>query len=255
MVRESPRKDGATDMANAALAQQQPAMTGAEVSAVLNTIATGLRRRFTGRSLDRESASLLARLLTLAAEAEQTIAEQKRRIAELEELSATDELTGLPNRRTFIDAIRRSVAEADRYGDAGVVVFVDLDGLKGINDVHGHAAGNAAIEAVGRALQAAVRNTDLVARLHGDEFAVLLARSDPGRTAQLVARLRAQVESVVFRHGGRRFKVTASLGATCYGSGVSAEEILGSADRAMYEAKQARREARAARPRALRATA
>jgi diguanylate cyclase (GGDEF)-like protein len=242
-------------MAHAALLQHQPAMAGVEASTVLNTIASGLRQRFTGRALDRESASLLARLLTLAAEAEQTIAEQKRRIAELEELSATDELTGLPNRRAFIEAIRRSVAEAGRYGDAGVVVFVDLDGLKAINDAHGHAAGNAAIEAVGRSLQAAVRTTDMVARLHGDEFAVLLARSDPRRISQLVARLRHQVESVAFRHGGRRYKVTASLGATCYGSGVTVDDILASADRAMYEAKQARREARPARLKTLRATA
>jgi diguanylate cyclase (GGDEF)-like protein len=234
-------------MAHAAVIQGQAAPADAGASAVLNTIASGLRRRFTGRALDRESASLLARLLTLAQEAEQTIVEQQRRIAELEELSATDELTGLPNRRAFIDAIRRSVAEADRYGDAGVVVFVDLDGLKGINDAHGHAAGNAAIVAVAQALQAAVRTTDLVARLHGDEFAVLLARSDPQRTSQLVARLRTQVENVVFRHGGRRFKVTASLGAACYGGGVTVEDILGIADRAMYEAKQARREARPAR--------
>lgn len=234
-------------MAHAALAQQQPALAGTEASAVLNTIASGLRRRFTGRALDRESASLLARLLTLAAEAEQTIAEQKRRIAELEELSGTDELTGLPNRRAFVDAIRRSVAEAGRYGDAGVVIFVDLDGLKGINDAHGHAAGNAAIEAVARALQATIRTTDMVARLHGDEFAVLLARSDPCRISQLVARLRGQLDSVGFRHGNRRFKVSASLGATCYGSGVTVEDILASADHAMYEAKQARREARPAR--------
>lgn len=234
-------------MAHAALAQQQPAMAGTEASAVLNTIATGLRRRFTGRSLDRESASLLARLLALAAAAEQTIADQKRRIAELEELSATDEMTGLPNRRAFVDAIRRSVAEAGRYGDAGVVIFVDLDGLKGINDAHGHAAGNAAIEAVARALQATVRATDLVARLHGDEFAVLLARSDPRRTSQLVARLRTQLDNVSFRHGNRRLKVSASLGATCYGSGVTVEDILASADHAMYEAKQVRREARPTR--------
>jgi diguanylate cyclase (GGDEF)-like protein len=235
-------------MAHAALLQHEPSMTGAEVSAVLNTIASGLRQRFTGDALDGESASLLARLLTLAAEAEQTIAEQKRRIAELEELSTTDELTGLPNRRAFVEAIRRSLADAGRHGDTGVVAFVDLDGLKGINDAHGHAAGNAAIEAVARALQAAVRASDVVARLHGDEFAVLLARSDARRIDRLVARLRAQVENVVFRHGGRRFKVSASVGATCYRGGLTVDEILDRADRAMYEAKQTRREARAARP-------
>ena len=87
------------------------------------------------------------------------------------------------------------------------------------------------------------------------KFAVLLARSDPRRISQLVARLRHQVESVAFRHGGRRYKVTASLGATCYGSGVTVDDILASADSAMYEAKQARREARPARLKTLRATA
>jgi diguanylate cyclase (GGDEF)-like protein len=224
--------------------QPQPVLSGGEAGAVLSTIASGLRRRFSSRSLDRESASLIARLLTLAAEAEQTIAEQQRRIVELEELSATDELTGLPNRRAFVDAIRLSVAEADRYGDAGVVVFVDLDGLKGINDAHGHAAGNAAIAAVGRALQGAVRSTDMVARLHGDEFAVLFSRCDPERLMLLVGRVRAQLDSVTFRHEGRRLKVSASIGATCYGGGIGVEEILASADRAMYAAKQVRHAAR-----------
>jgi diguanylate cyclase (GGDEF)-like protein len=146
-------------------------------------------------------------------------------------LAATDELTGSPNRRAFLDRLVPAIT-AVAAGRAAAVCLVDLDGFKQLNDRDGHLAGDTVLKDVAGALAAAVRENDTVARLGGDEFAVL-ARTAPDLPGEVLAeRLRAAVAGVGADHG-----VTASVGVTTLGAGDDVEAVLHRADEAMYRAK------------------
>jgi diguanylate cyclase (GGDEF)-like protein len=146
-------------------------------------------------------------------------------------LAATDELTGAPNRRAFLDRLTLAIAEVSAGRDAAVFL-VDLDGFKQVNDRDGHAAGDAVLKDVAAALGRAVRETDTVARLGGDEFAVL-ARTAADAPGELLAeRLRAAVASVGAGRG-----VTGSVGMAILSGGDDVEAVLRRADEAMYRAK------------------
>ena len=151
----------------------------------------------------------------------------------LETQASTDPLTGIPNRRIFLERVAEAVKET-ASGQRTVVCLVDLDGFKGLNDAHGHAAGDAMLTAVGSALGGAVRETDTVARLGGDEFAVL-AEVPPGVSGEMLAeRLRSAVAQV-----GAAGGVTASLGVADVEHGEDVEDLLHRADAAMYRSKSA----------------
>ncbi|SFP30961.1 diguanylate cyclase (GGDEF) domain-containing protein [Geodermatophilus dictyosporus] len=150
-----------------------------------------------------------------------------------EALATTDPLTGVPNRRAFLERLEQAVARAGR-GERAVVCIVDLDGFKAVNDLEGHAAGDAVLRAVAVALTAAVRETDTVARLGGDEFAVLADALLPVDDATLADRLRAAVATVGAGHG-----VTASVGRALVASEDDVAGVLHRADAAMYRAKAA----------------
>jgi diguanylate cyclase (GGDEF)-like protein len=150
-----------------------------------------------------------------------------------ETLAGTDPLTGVPNRRAFLQRLRVA-AQQDRAASPAVVCLVDLDGFKAVNDRGGHAAGDAVLEAVAAALSYAVRETDTVARIGGDEFAVL-AEVSPFLPAELLAeRLR---DAVATAGGGSG--VTASVGLAEVRTGDDVHDLLYRADAAMYRAKSA----------------
>jgi diguanylate cyclase (GGDEF)-like protein len=150
-----------------------------------------------------------------------------------ETLAATDPLTGIPNRRAFIERVTGAVADA-AWGHQTVVCLVDLDGFKAVNDIGGHAAGDAMLKAVGSALGGAVRETDTVARLGGDEFAVLADVSISFSGEMLAERLRAAVAEV-----GGAAGVTASVGVAEVQPGDDVEDLMHRADAAMYRSKTA----------------
>jgi diguanylate cyclase (GGDEF)-like protein len=148
-----------------------------------------------------------------------------------ETLAATDPLTGCLNRRAFLDRLQTAI---DRGSGRTVVCLVDLDGFKGVNDRDGHAAGDTVLQAVTAALGAAVRETDTVARIGGDEFAVLAAVGETDDAETLAERLRAGVARI----GGDR-GVTASVGLTPVLPDEDEHEVLLRADQLMYRAKSA----------------
>jgi diguanylate cyclase (GGDEF)-like protein len=150
-----------------------------------------------------------------------------------ETLAATDPLTGIPNRRAFVDRVSSAVQDA-AWGHQSVVCLVDLDGFKAVNDAGGHAAGDAMLKAVGIALGGAVRETDTVARLGGDEFAVLADTSVSSSGEMLAERLRAAVA-----HVGGAQGVTASVGVAEVEPGDDVEDLMHRADAAMYRSKAA----------------
>lgn len=178
--------------------------------------------------------------LTAAVGAERRIADLHRRISDLERAVITDELTGLLNRRGFEAELGHALALARRYGEPGVLVYVDLDGFKLVNDTYGHPAGDEVLRRVARLLSGAVRTTDFVGRLGGDEFAVLLVRTSWTGALTRLRAIRRLLDPAVIDIGGRTIAVRASLGVQTYGSDDEGVQLMGRADRAMYAAKRTR---------------
>ena len=178
--------------------------------------------------------------LEAALQAERRMAEQQRRIARLERLAATDELTGALNRRGFESALKRHLALARRHDEPGVLVIVDLDGFKPINDTYGHRAGDEVLRRVARLLMDSVRETDYVGRLGGDEFAVLLTRTSHLDGIDRAESLDRRVNGMRVAWDGRMIAPRASFGIQTYGPGDNGAELIGQADEAMYRIKRAR---------------
>jgi diguanylate cyclase (GGDEF)-like protein len=158
--------------------------------------------------------------------------------ADLRYLADHDSLTGLLNRRRFRAKLDRNVSFTARYGGQGAVMIIDIDGLKEVNDKLGHQPGDNLIRRVADILRERVRATDSVARLSGDEFAVLMPQTDTDGALQLGEDLRAQVADG-FPQGSDLGTATISVGITMYGGerAAGAEAVLVAADQAMYRAK------------------
>jgi len=185
-------------------------------------------------STDARNRALLERALAVAAAAEQKLAEQNKRIAFLESLSRTDELTGLLNRRGFVEELRRALARARRNGEAGVVIFCDVDAFKSINDSFGHAAGDAVLRGIGQTIAASVREIDAVARLGGDEFAVLLTNTNRRDGAKRARMLQRELDRAAHSIDDDLIRVGVSLGIEAYGPHDEIEDLLVRADMEMY---------------------
>jgi diguanylate cyclase (GGDEF)-like protein len=159
--------------------------------------------------------------------------------AELRFLADHDSLTGLVNRRRFRAELDQYVSFAARYGGRGAVMVIDIDGLKEVNDRDGHQAGDTLIRRVSEVMRERVRATDIVARLSGDEFAVLMPQTDTAGALQLGEDLRAQVAEGMPLNT-EIDGATISVGIAMFGGQgeVGAESVLVAADQAMYEAKR-----------------
>jgi diguanylate cyclase (GGDEF)-like protein len=183
--------------------------------------------------------------LATVAEAEQRVALLQARIEYLEGLSVTDELTGLLNRRGFLEQLDRALASARRGGPQGVLMMCDLDGFKQINDRHGHLVGDEVLCQVGGLLARHVRRSDAVARLGGDEFAIVLVGAQLAaarRKAQALAQL---VVATSFTVTTGEVKLGVSFGAAAYTGDESAEYLMNRADMSMYGQKRRHAAARA----------
>lgn len=161
---------------------------------------------------------------------------------ELRNRAATDDLTGVFSRRTFKEEGMRAMALAHRHKHPLSCIILDLDHFKVINDTHGHAAGDAALFAVANRCRKYVRQTDLLGRLGGEEFGILLPHTD-GRSAMRVAeKLRKGIEGMSVEAEGTRILLTASLGvASLNGAIKDIDTLIANADTALYEAKAAGR--------------
>ena len=180
----------------------------------------------------------LARAEAMARAAAATILAQSERIARLERLALTDELTGLYNRRGIEGRLSERLAEARRHGEPGVLVYLDLNGLKRINDVHGHAAGDEAIRLVAAALRRSLRSSDSIGRLGGDEFAVLLPRCPANAGLTKAARMAQAISRLVLVVDGARVPLSASIGLAAFTGEETAAELMAEADAAMYREKK-----------------
>ncbi|TSE33263.1 GGDEF domain-containing protein [Tepidimonas charontis] len=158
------------------------------------------------------------------------------------ELSERDALTGLPNRRAFLARLAQELDRSTRSGETSLLLMFDIDHFKGVNDTHGHLAGDAVIRTVAAILSEHVRPMDTVARLGGEEFGVLLPQCSVGAGAVLAERLRAAVEShpIGLPDGKVTLRVTVSVGGAYSPPWVrtSVERWLERADRQLYMAKR-----------------
>jgi diguanylate cyclase (GGDEF)-like protein/PAS domain S-box-containing protein len=170
----------------------------------------------------------------------QDISERRELAQRLEYLIDHDFLTGLANRRRFEQELSREAERVARYGAPGAVLVIDLDNFKEVNDAFGHMAGDDLLKGVAGAVKHRIRQTDLLARIGGDEFGVLLPQADADQ-AQIAA---DGIVKALGRHvavlGDQSIRVTASVGLAMFDR-LSATEVLACADVAMYEAKQAGR--------------
>jgi two-component system, cell cycle response regulator len=156
-------------------------------------------------------------------------------------LAIKDDLTGLYNRRGLYTLAEQQVRVSERGGQGFLVLYADLDGLKGINDTYGHAEGSRAIVGAARALRETLRSSDIVARVGGDEFIALVLDPGPEGADSIDQRLRDRLKAV---GAGRPYALELSLGAAPYTPGQSTlEETLARADQLMYEEKRRRKAA------------
>ena len=162
-----------------------------------------------------------------------------RKAVQLERLASTDALTGLANRLELQLALRQALQRAQRFGRRGAVVFIDLDGLKSVNDRHGHDAGDALLRVQAGRLRALTRGIDVAARVGGDEFVMLLSEFEDPKGAEVFARKALEALSAPVQLGGARLDAGASIGIAEFPSHADdADALLSRADEAMYAAKR-----------------
>jgi diguanylate cyclase (GGDEF)-like protein/PAS domain S-box-containing protein len=170
----------------------------------------------------------------------QDISERKEMTVRLEYLIDHDFLTGLYNRRRFEQELAREAGRVARYEAKGAVLMIDLDNFKDVNDAFGHKAGDDLLKGVAGALKHRIRQTDVLARVGGDEFAVMLPEADADEAQKVADSIIKTLGKQVAVLGERSIHATASVGVALF-DGLSATAVLAFADQAMYEAKQAGR--------------
>ena len=170
---------------------------------------------------------------------EARVRELERELTQVSALVQKDPLTFALNRRGLEEAFRGETARATRYGAALGFVMLDLDDFKKLNDTLGHVAGDRALIHVASLMQATVRPTDFIARLGGEEFALLLPATDVGEAAAAAERLQRELAKRGFQFEGRPWTLAFSAGAVQWRSGETLKEMIHRADRALYEAKRA----------------
>ncbi len=163
------------------------------------------------------------------------------RLAAAEELADRDTLAPTLNRRAFLRELHRTMSEVQRYSTPAAVIYMDLDGFKALNDAYGHAAGDAVLRHVGMLLLDSVRESDIVGRLGGDEFGVILNRAAPDEARAKAAALINSINTSAILHAGIAHRISASIGVHAIALAEDPETAIARADEAMYADKHARR--------------
>jgi len=164
-------------------------------------------------------------------------------VIELENKAHEDDLLPVLNRRGFDRELERTLAYIKRHGTDVSLIYIDLDDFKDVNDIHGHAAGDAALMHLADILVANVRRSDVVARLGGDEFAIMLHRADTEAAHLKADQLRRALDSSALVYGGNEIPMSLTSGTTQLRSSDTNATALARADKLMYEEKARRKKA------------
>lgn len=185
-----------------------------------------------------ELGQLARNFLVMHNQIRQQFAQLQQSHKEMENLALHDALTGLPNRRLFLERLENAIARAQRSSQPLALFFIDLDKFKDINDSFGHEAGDAVLQSVAKRLSAHIRETDTVARLGGDEFVVLLENVDSGDNVAQVASKLCHTMYEPLPYANHILHISMSVGVSLYPQdGETLDQLMNNADRAMYQAK------------------
>ena len=180
-----------------------------------------------------------ARLLDELRQLRARVAELQQRVDQLDALAHQDVLMELPNRRGFMRDLELLVERTARYGGSAAMLFVDLDGLKMINDTFGHRAGDQALIQVAALLSSGVRRGDVVGRLGGDEFGILLEQAGEASALETAARLGDLIAECEFCHDGDVLPLSVAIGVAMIDGASNPAEVMAEADQEMYRRKAA----------------
>jgi diguanylate cyclase (GGDEF)-like protein len=171
---------------------------------------------------------------------ERELAAARAQLAELTVFAQIDPLTDILNRRGLERELKRSLAHVKRYGASAALIYLDLDGFKRVNDRYGHAAGDAVLKAVAMVLNRHIRESDVVARVGGDEFVLLLWNCSEAAALAKAEAIEVAIARMTLPHDGAVLQVGASCGVTSLLPLDRPEDLLNRADRAMYARKRVR---------------
>ncbi|MCE9648770.1 MAG: GGDEF domain-containing protein [Parvibaculum sp.] len=180
-------------------------------------------------------------LMSLMAEVDQLrrdVEKMRQRLREAEQLADHDPLLPVLNRRAFMAELSRVIAYGRRYKEPAALAYFDIDNFKQVNDTYGHAAGDVALKHLTEVVGANLRETDIVGRLGGDEFGVILARTDEASAHAKAKSLALLISLHPLMINGAEIPLSISVGAIAIGGDADAVEALAQADQAMYRAKR-----------------
>ncbi|HEY4124616.1 MAG TPA: GGDEF domain-containing protein [Rhizomicrobium sp.] len=189
------------------------------------------------------TASVRDAIMTLMGEVDslrRELQQTKVRLEEVEKTADQDHLLPLLNRRAFVRELTRYIAYSDRYGTPASLIYFDLDGFKAINDTHGHAGGDAVLAHFAETLRLNVRDSDIMGRLGGDEFGVILSHATQEQAYKKADTLADKLKASPAQWCGQTIAMTFSYGAFELKPGESADSAMARADEAMYAHKRAR---------------
>jgi diguanylate cyclase (GGDEF)-like protein len=192
-----------------------------------------------GDALPPELREAVARLAAERDRLRDELAKARSRIASLERLADEDALTPVANRRAFVRQLTRMIAFTHRYGVPASVVYFDVNNMKQINDSHGHPAGDAALRHIATVLRENIRGSDVVGRLGGDEFGVILAQTDEEQAHHKADALAAAIAGRPLHWGEFTIAVSAAYGVYAFSGSDDPQHAIEAADRAMYVQKRA----------------
>ena len=162
----------------------------------------------------------------------------RKRIAHLERLADEDAMLPIANRRAFVRELTRLISFSERYGSPGSVLYFDLNGMKAINDKHGHPAGDAVLQHFATVLVNNVRDSDVVGRLGGDEFGVILAQADMAQAEEKAGLLLDIISKSPLTWEGHQIDLSCAVGIHQFRGEQSADDALSQADASMYKEKR-----------------
>ena len=167
------------------------------------------------------------------------VAQLQERVEQLDHLAHQDSLIDLPNRRGFLRELERLIARVSRYDAKGAMLFVDVDGLKTINDTLGHGAGDEALIQAADVLSRGVRKSDVCARIGGDEFGILLENADENSAHETAGRLAEMIAGCDFMHDGESLPLGVAIGVGLIDKDDTAQSVMARADEEMNRRKAA----------------
>jgi diguanylate cyclase (GGDEF)-like protein len=228
-------KERSKPTANGASKTRRPAERSASLGAAKSKLKLAKNAAEEPTAEMRET---LARLEAERAVMQRELEKARVRIAQLERLADEDSLAPIANRRAFVRELSRMIAFTRRYGPPSSVIYFDVNGMKQINDTHGHPAGDAALRHVAEVLSQNIRESDIVGRLGGDEFGVILAQTSQEQANAKAATLAEAIGATPLRWGKIDIAVSAAHGVYSFTGSDDAQVAIEAADKAMYQQKR-----------------